>query len=80
MKHILNFWMDLGIDGIRIDAARHIYENENMKDEPVIDSEKPLVFDNFDHLYTIDQDEVYDLLTEWHLILDEFKKIDGKTR
>lgn len=80
MKNILNFWIGLGVDGIRIDALRHIYESENMKDEPVIDPEKPLEFFNFDHLYTVDQDEIYSLLDEWYHILDEFKRKDSKTR
>lgn len=80
MKGVLNFWMEMGLDGIRVDALKHVYENENMKDEPIIDPGKPLDYYNLEHIYTADQDEVYDLIKEWLQQLDEFKKRDNNTR
>jgi len=81
MKTILKFWMELGIDGIRIDALKHVYEIESLKDEPKLKNDNPVVdFFNLEHLYTNDQDEVYDLIREWHLLLEEFKKKDDRTR
>lgn len=71
MKKVIKYWIELGIDGLRIDALRHIYESELLEDEP----------DGFDnYIYTVDQDEVYDLIKEWHLLLDEFKQKDHHTR
>ncbi|XP_022164151.1 maltase 1-like [Myzus persicae] len=81
MKNILNYWLELGIDGIRIDALKHVYESESLKDEPKLNNDNPEVdYFNLDHIYTIDQDEVYDLIKEWHLLLDEFKQKDHRTR
>lgn len=79
MKIILNYWLDLGIDGIRIDAFRHVYESENMKDEPIIDSKAAVNYKNLNHIYTTDQEEIYDLIKEWRLLLDNFRE-NGNTR
>lgn len=51
-----------------------------MEDEPVIDPSIPLSYDNLNHIYTVDQVEIYDLLTEWRQILDDVKKKDNNTR
>lgn len=80
LKSILEYWLNLGIDGIRIDALRYLFENIEMESEPLIDVLKPVSYDNLDHIYTVDQYEVYDLLTEWRKILDDVKKQDNKTR
>ncbi|CAI6365687.1 unnamed protein product [Macrosiphum euphorbiae] len=80
MKNILNYWIELGIDGIRIDALKHVYESESLGDEPIINNDKPVDYFNLDHIYTGDQVEVYDLIKEWRLLLDEFKQKDHHTR
>lgn len=77
MKYILNYWLDLGIDGVRIDALKHVYENENMIDEPIIDSNMAVNYNNLNHIYTTDQEEIYDLIKEWRLLLDDFKQNDS---
>lgn len=77
MKYILNYWLDLGIDGVRIDALKHVYENENMIDEPIIDSNIAVNYNNLNHIYTTDQEEIYDLIKEWRLLLDDFKQNDS---
>jgi len=80
MKNILNYWIRLGIDGIRIDALRHVYESESLEDEPIINNNNPVDYLNLDHIYTTDQVEVYDLIKEWRLLLDEFKQKDHYRR
>jgi len=80
MNNILNYWLELGVDGIRIDALKHVYENTNMKNEPIIDKTRPVNYNNLNHIYTTDQDEVYDLINEWHLTLNEFKLKYNRTR
>jgi len=80
MKNILNYWLELGIDGIRIDALKHIYESDNMKDEPIIDSKYSINYMNMYHIYTADQEEVYDLISEWHQILKELELKYGTER
>lgn len=80
MKNVLSYWIKLGIDGIRVDALKHVYERKDLKDEPILDVYKPLNYNNLDHIYTTDQEEIYDLIKEWHLLLDDFKKNDHYTR
>jgi len=80
MKTILNYWLELGIDGIRVDALRHVYESESLKDEPKIKNDGAVSFLNLNHIYTIDQDEVYDLIKEWRSLINEFKQKDHRTR
>lgn len=80
MENILKYWLETGIDGIRIDALRHVYESQNMENEPIIDKTKRVDYSNLDHIYTTDLDEVNDLIKEWHLILEEFKRKYHKTR
>ena len=35
MKNVISFWLDLGVDGFRMDAVAHIWEDGEFKDEPV---------------------------------------------
>lgn len=80
MKNILKYWLELGVDGIRIDALKHLYERQDLKDEPIIDKSKPASYYNMNHIYTVDQNEVYDVIKEWNLILDNFTRKSGTTR
>ena len=44
MLNVLSFWLDLGVDGFRMDAVAHIWEDGEFKDEPVSydsDAENP---------------------------------------
>ncbi|XP_063995478.1 maltase 1-like [Diachasmimorpha longicaudata] len=74
MKDVIKFWLDKGIDGFRIDAVPHLYEDETLPDEPrtnainVTDSE----YAYLDHVYTKDQPETYDLVASWRKILDDY--------
>lgn len=80
MKNVLEYWLEIGIDGVRIDALKHVFESVNMEDEPIINSEKPVEYSNLNHIYTVDQNEVYNLIEEWRIILDEFKQKYGTSR
>lgn len=80
LKKVLHYWLDLGLDGIRIDALRYLFEDINMENEPVINDTIPLSYNNLNHIYTVDQDEIYDLIADWRQILDDYKKKDNKKR
>lgn len=80
MKKILRFWLNKGMDGFRVDALRHVYESENMQDEPMKNASLPVNYRNFYHYYTRDQDEVYDLINDWHQLFNEYKQKDNFTR
>ena len=37
MKNVLMFWLNMGVDGFRMDAVQWIWEDENFEDEPISD-------------------------------------------
>lgn len=55
MEEMLHFWFELGVDGFRIDAINHAYEDAGYLDEPIIDENKGLFYENMEHIYTMNQ-------------------------
>ncbi|CAH0383170.1 unnamed protein product [Bemisia tabaci] len=82
MESVLKYWLDMGVDGFRVDAVRHIYEAAHFKDEPWIREAKgdETDFVTLDHIYMISQPENADLIKSWRVLLDEYAKKDGRTR
>ncbi|CAH0775248.1 unnamed protein product [Bemisia tabaci] len=82
MKDVMRFWLDLGVDGFRIDAIKHLVERADFKDEPYLlpELEGSPSYDSQDHIYTVDQEETYEIMHDWRLLVDEYKAQDGKTR
>lgn len=72
MKNVLTFWMNRGVEGFRIDAINHMYEDSRFLDEPR--SGKPNTpendYDYLDHIYTKNLPETYDVLKTWRELLD----------
>lgn len=87
-KNILKYWLnDKKVDGFRIDAVKHLYESENLEDEPLcvpgkfksIHDEK-IVYDDLDHLYTANQLETYKVLYSWRRLCDSISKTNNSTK
>ncbi|XP_015111696.1 maltase 1 [Diachasma alloeum] len=74
MEDIIKFWLGRGIDGFRVDAIPHLFEVENLQDEPrtnlpgVVDGE----YAYLDHFYTKDQPETYEVVKSWRKIMDDY--------
>jgi len=73
MKKVLKYWLDLGVDGFRIDAVPHIIEDIDYRDEP----RNPHVNDPEDYMYvlhdyTYDQNETFDIIYDWREVLDKY--------
>lgn len=71
--------MDRGVDGFRIDAIPHLFELEDLRDEPLSgitdDSES---YGYTDHIYTKDLHETYEMVKQWREVVDEYaNKGDG---
>lgn len=47
MKNVLQFWLDKGASGFRVDAVSHLFEAEDFRDEPIDNPADPL-----DYAYT----------------------------
>ncbi|XP_072759869.1 alpha-glucosidase [Anoplolepis gracilipes] len=76
MKNVLKFWMDRGVEGFRIDAINHIYEDSRFLDEPRLNvSGLPDDdYDTLDHIYTKNLLETYEVLNSWRQVLDDHSK------
>ncbi|XP_031839078.1 alpha-glucosidase [Nomia melanderi] len=83
MKNVLTFWMDRGVDGFRIDAINHMFEDVRSLDEPKA-NRTDLPADDYDtlvHIYTRDQHETYETLRSWRKLMDDYSnrtKSDAK--
>lgn len=83
MKDVLRFWLDIGVDGFRIDSVGCMFEvpadeNGDFPDEPLSgtteDSED---FDYLKHIYTIDWPDNVEMVYEWRQLLDDYQKEHG---
>ncbi|KAL4097535.1 hypothetical protein QTP88_022295 [Uroleucon formosanum] len=84
MKNNLRFWLDLGVDGYRVDAVPFLFEDPNFSDdirkpEELAIKEKN-TYDQYYHPYTMDLDETYDMINQFRDVLDEYILKDGKIR
>lgn len=62
MYKILSFWMELGVDGFRVDAIHHLYKDRLLRDNPVNPEYNPQTDDPFDQfvpLYTKWRPEIF---------------------
>ncbi|XP_001660907.2 maltase 2 [Aedes aegypti] len=80
MEEMLHFWFELGVDGFRIDAINHAYEDAGFLDEPIIDENKGLFYENMEHIYTMNQNESYELIYDWRVVFDEWSEKSNQTK
>ncbi|KAG5343522.1 MAL1 Maltase, partial [Acromyrmex charruanus] len=74
MLNVLKFWLDLGVDGFRVDSAPFIYENPELLDEPKsnIDGATLREHKYLKHIYTMDLIDTYKLFGEWRKFMDSY--------
>ncbi|MEV3860787.1 alpha-amylase family glycosyl hydrolase, partial [Streptomyces sp. NPDC050095] len=68
-RSILRFWLDMGVDGFRIDVAHGLVKAEGLPDIGSGDQVKLL---GNDVMPFFDQDGVHDIYRSWRTILDEY--------
>lgn len=80
MNAILEFWLKKGVDGFGMDSVLKLYENETFADEPKIADSKLGDSDPnaYDHIYTIDQPETYEMLYKWRALVDKYSNETDK--
>ncbi|WP_454345570.1 glycoside hydrolase family 13 protein [Streptomyces canus] len=71
-RSILRFWLDMGVDGFRIDVAHGLVKAEGLPDLGSHDQVKLL---GNDVMPFFDQDGVHEIYRQWRLILDEYDGI-----
>jgi len=76
LKNILLFWLEMGIDGFRVDAINHGLEDPELRDEYLLSPNgDPTNWNDIYHNMTMDLPESYDLVYDWRDVLDEFALI-----
>lgn len=84
-KDVMNFWLDQGVDGFRIDAVPFLYESEvdpntgTYPDEPIIENAETLCPDPDDychlqHIHTNSLPECIDMVYQWREVVDTWKR------
>lgn len=70
-QNVMQFWLDQGVDGFRLDAVAHLFEDEALRDEMVKDEDATDEYSQLDHKYTFNLPEVLDVLREFRIVLDK---------
>jgi alpha-glucosidase len=68
-RSILRFWLDMGVDGFRVDVAHGLVKAEGLPDLGGTDQVKLL---GNDVMPFFDQDGVHEIYRSWRTILDEY--------
>lgn len=78
MKNVLLYWLDKGASGFRVDAINHMFEVEDLRDEPETGWTQDTTSYGFTHhIYTKDLDETYDMIQDWREMIDQYNKEKG---
>jgi alpha-glucosidase len=72
MDGVLDFWMQRGVAGFRIDAVSRLYEDPQMRDDPYLPGRNAYGDRNIQHKYTDDLPEVHDVLKEVRKVVDKY--------
>lgn len=69
------------MDGFRVDAVPHIFENDKIPDEPRSSNTNagPRDYTFLDHIYTKDDQRTYTLIESWRKVMDEWADKNNET-
>lgn len=66
LQDVIDFWINKGIDGMRVDAVDHIYEHIDFPDEEPRDGVgADYTWFEVNHTAMINQPETFQLLDKW---------------
>jgi alpha-glucosidase len=71
MFNVLRFWLKRGADGFRLDAVSRLFEDPELKDNPILPGTNAYGDPNMQHKYT-------DNLPEVHVVLHDFREVVSK--
>ena len=72
MHRVLRFWLDLGVDGFRIDAPVSLARDPLWRDNPPSDRDSPWEYDAQIHVHDIHQEALHDIFYEMRAVLDSY--------
>ncbi len=72
LEDVLRFWLDAGVDGFRMDAVAHLFEDEAfMSEKPREGRAGGSAYEDLDHEHTYNLPETLELLKRFRKVLDE---------
>ena len=80
MLDVARFWMDVGVDGFRVDAAHHMMKDPRERDNPPAPQDhqtpwKPMgEYDDFLHLYDGGHQDVHEAHRIFRRVVDEYHR------
>lgn len=75
MYKVLDFWLQKGIAGFRVDAYNHMFENATFPDEPVSGWTQDVnSYEYLSHIHTKDQPETFEMIYNWRKYFDKFTR------
>ncbi|KAG8270914.1 maltose alpha-glucosidase activity protein [Homalodisca vitripennis] len=80
MTAVMEFWLNKGVDGFRMDAVQQIYENITFPDEPPVNGTAGDTYDTQQHNFETNQPETFALLNEWAKLVYDMVQRDGRQR
>ena len=78
MLDVARFWLDMGVDGFRVDAAHQMMKDPDERDNPPVpdDWQRPFKdmgeYDAFVHLYDLGHPDVHEAHRAFQAVLDEY--------
>lgn len=74
MHNVLRFWLDRGVDGFRIDAFNHLFEDQKLRNEPQnpIAASFDLSYNSLLHTYTQQQSELIPTVNNFCKVLSAY--------
>lgn len=75
----MTFWLDLGVAGFRADAVPYLFEDAELRNEPLSNdsSAKPDEWQYLKHIYTSNLEPTFDMIYQWRKHLDDYSTSHG---
>lgn len=78
MEKIMRYWLSIGVDGFRVDAASHLFEDENLKNDPANPNYNPGRNDPYDALLHVNskkwRPEIFNVMDRMCEIAGEYNQ------
>jgi alpha-glucosidase len=72
MYDVVRFWLDRGAAGFRVDAVSRLFEDPDLRDDPILPGTNPYGDPNIEHKYTDNLPEVHEVLREVRKVVDGY--------
>jgi alpha-glucosidase len=75
MHDVFRFWMELGVDGFRVDVIWHLMKDAEFRDNPPNPDHRPgqPEIDRLLPVHSADQQEVHEVIEEMRAVVDEYE-------